>query len=166
MFRLLRAMLWENLIANRVAVLALCGAAITLSTLPAYAQQQDDQLWMQLNTNVPVGNSWRLTLEQIARLSDQQGGLYQTEFGGLISYKLVRGVELGLGYRKVGTHNRNPASDEDRVRQHIVVTFNNFFGRCCQSNANSSLHDALTALGACLSRRATATRPARPSGVP
>jgi hypothetical protein len=38
-------------------------------------------------------------------------------------------VELGLGYRKVGTHNRNPASDEDRVRQHIVVTFGNFFGR-------------------------------------
>lgn len=127
--RLLPEMLRMNRIGDQIAAFMLFGATITLPATAACAQQEDEQLWMQLNTNVPVSSSWRLTLEQIARLSDRQGGLYQTEFGGLISYKVARGVELGVGYRKVGTHNRNPAANEDRVRQHIVVTFGNFFGR-------------------------------------
>jgi len=97
--------------------------ATLLAASPAHAQREDEQLWLQVNTNVPVNDDIRLTLEQIARFSDRQDGLYQTEFGGLLSFRLVKGVELGVGYRKVGAHNGNTGEDEDRLRQQVVASF-------------------------------------------
>lgn len=76
-----------------------------------------------MNTNVPVTNRVRVTLEQIARLGDRPGGLYQTEFGGIVGYRIADNVELGFGYRKVGFHNLNTAANENRLRQHLVATF-------------------------------------------
>ncbi|MES2289889.1 MAG: DUF2490 domain-containing protein [Pseudomonadota bacterium] len=99
------------------------GAACLLSAAPALAQQEDEQLWLQVNTNVPITDKVRITLEQIARWSDRQKGLYQTEFGGLIGVRVAKNVELGFGYRKVGAHNGNTGAPEDRLRQHIVATF-------------------------------------------
>lgn len=90
---------------------------------PASAQQEDEQVWLQINTNVPLAARWRATLEQIARFSDRQDGLYQTEFGGLIGYKLSPHVELGGGYRHVSFFNGNRGVDEDRLRQQVVATF-------------------------------------------
>ena len=106
------------------------GAVMTaLSALPAYAQQQDAQLWTQINTNVPLTDEVRVTLEQIARFSDRQDGLYQTEFGALLGVKAAKGIELGFGYRKVGAHNGNSGADEDRIRQQVVGTFGGFTTR-------------------------------------
>lgn len=98
-------------------------ALLLLAAAPARAQQQDEQLWLQINTHVPLADRLRLTLEQIGRFSERQGGLSQTEFGGILGYKIAKNVELGFGYRKVGFHNRNTAASEDRFRQHIVATF-------------------------------------------
>lgn len=89
----------------------------------ALAQQHDEQFWFQANTSLPVADRVRLTLEQIARTSDRQDGLYQTEFGALVSYRVAKGVDLGFGYRKVGAHNGNRNANEDRLRQQIVGTF-------------------------------------------
>ena len=101
--------------------LALAGALVVAT--PAAAQQQDAQLWTQINTNVPLTDEVRVTLEQIARFSDRQDGLYQTEFGALLGVKAAKGIELGFGYRKVGAHNGNSGADEDRIRQQVVGTF-------------------------------------------
>lgn len=90
---------------------------------PVLAQQDDEQLWLQLNTSVPLAPKLRVTLEQIVRTSDRFDGVYQTEFGGILGYKVAHNVELGLGYRRVGSHNPNPAADEDRVRQHVIAAF-------------------------------------------
>ncbi|MEG3125683.1 DUF2490 domain-containing protein [Sphingomonas sp. GB1N7] len=101
-------------------------AAVTvlaLATLPAHAQQQDGQLWLQVNTNVPVAKKLRVTLEQIARFSDRQRGLFQTEIGALLGYQVADGIELGFGYRRVGAYNGNTAADENRIRQQVVATF-------------------------------------------
>lgn len=97
--------------------------------VPAWAQQQDEQFWTQINTNVPVTEDVRVTLEQIARFSDRQDGLYQTEFGVLLGAKAAKGIELGLGYRKVGAHNGNTAANENRFRQQVVGTFGAFTTR-------------------------------------
>ena len=106
------------------------GVALTvLSALPAAAQQQDAQLWTQINTNVPLTDGVRVTLEQIARFSDRQDGLYQTEFGALLGIRAAKGIELGVGYRKVGAHNGNTGADEDRIRQQVVGTFGGFTTR-------------------------------------
>jgi hypothetical protein len=89
---------------------------------PARAQREDEQLWLQVNTNVALADDLRVTLEQIARLSDRQGGLYTTEFGGLLGYRVAKGVELGFGYRRVDAHNGNTAAGENRLRQQVVAT--------------------------------------------
>lgn len=107
--------------------------ALTLALLcaphAASAQVRDDQFWSQINTNVPIDKRVRVTLEQIARFSKRQHGLYQTEFGGLLSYRAVKGIELGIGYRKVGAHNGNTGANEDRLRQQILGTFGPFVTR-------------------------------------
>jgi hypothetical protein len=68
-------------------------------------------------------------LEEIARTSDRQGGIYTSEFGALLGWRIGTGVELGFGYRHVGFHNRNTAADEERIRQQIVLTKGRFAGR-------------------------------------
>lgn len=104
-----------------------CGAGLAalalLAATPARAQQQDEQLWLQVNTNVPLAEGLRITLEQIARFGDRADGLFQTEFGGILGYRVADGVELGFGYRAVGAHNGNTADDENRLRQHVIATF-------------------------------------------
>lgn len=96
---------------------------LALVATPASAQRQDGQLWLQINTNVPLADRVRITLEQIARFSDRQNGLYQTEFGGLLGFRATKNIELGFGYRWVGAHNGNTGADEDRLRQQVVATF-------------------------------------------
>ena len=102
---------------------ALLAAPLVLAAVPVQAQQQDEQLWLQINTNVPLADRVRITLEQIARFSDRQDGLYQTEFGGLLGYRVSKKIEFGFGYRWVGAYNGNTAADEDRLRQQVVGTF-------------------------------------------
>jgi hypothetical protein len=97
-------------------------ALLPLAASPAAAQQEDEQVWLQLNTNVPLARDLRLTLEQIARTSDRQGGFYTTELGALLGYEIADGVELGFGYRRVDAHNGNPAAGENRLRQQVVVS--------------------------------------------
>ncbi|MDB5694478.1 MAG: hypothetical protein JWN21_21 [Sphingomonas bacterium] len=99
--------------------------ALTLlfAATPAIAQQQDEQIWLQVNTVVPLAERWRVTLEQVGRVSDRQGGLYQTEFGGIVGWRVADGVELGFGYRRVGFHNADTGANEHRLRQQVVATF-------------------------------------------
>ncbi|QNE32212.1 DUF2490 domain-containing protein [Sphingomonas sp. NBWT7] len=109
-------------------VLPILALAILLPGAAA-AQQQDEQLWLQINTHVPVADRVRVTLEQIGRFGDRAGGLFQTEFGGIVGYRASDQIELGIGFRKVGAHNGNTADDEDRLRQHVVGTFGPFTTR-------------------------------------
>ncbi len=102
---------------------------LVLAATPAWAQQQDAQAWEQLNVVVPVAPRLRVTLEEIARISDRQDGVYTTEFGALVGWQVVKGVEFGIGYRHVGFHSRNLAPDEERLRQQIVVSHGRFAGR-------------------------------------
>ena len=109
-----------------VAALACVAAAVPVA---AQAQREDQQLWLQANTNVPIAEGLRLTVEQIARFGHDTGGLFQTEFGGILGYKLAKNVEFGFGYRHVGAHNGNTADDENRLRQHVIMTFGRVFTR-------------------------------------
>lgn len=115
--------------STRAETCVVLGLLAIATPTPAAAQQQDAQLWTQINTNVPLTDEVRVTLEQIARFSDRQDGLYQTEFGALLGVKATKGIELGFGYRKVGAHNGNSAADEDRIRQQVVATFGGFTSR-------------------------------------
>lgn len=107
-------------------------SALALASLvasPAAAAQHDAQIWEQLNIVIPVVPKLRVTLEQIARASDRQHGIYTTEFGGLAGWQIAKGVELGFGYRHVAFHNLNLAPDEERLRQQVVLTKGHLAGR-------------------------------------
>ncbi|MBS0479735.1 MAG: DUF2490 domain-containing protein [Proteobacteria bacterium] len=112
---------------SRYLVIAL--TPLLFAPTPACAQQQDAQAWEQLNLVAPVAPDVRITLEEVARLSDRQNGLYTAEFGGLVGWRLADGVEIGVGYRHVAFYNSNRAPDEDRFRQQVVVTSGRFAGR-------------------------------------
>jgi hypothetical protein len=94
-----------------------------LAASPATAQQVDEQLWLQTNGQVTLSEKTRVTLEGIARWSDRFGGLFHTEIGGLVSTKIASNIEIGAGYRHVGSHGGNRADDEDRLRTQLVATF-------------------------------------------
>ena len=102
---------------------------LLVAATPAWTQQQDVQAWEQLNVVVPVAPRLRVTLEEIGRISDRQGGVYTTEFGALVGWRVATGVELGTGYRHVSFYNRNVAPDEERFRQQVVLTNGRFAGR-------------------------------------
>jgi hypothetical protein len=104
-------------------------ASFLLAPSHVYASVQDTQVWSQLNVIVPLTQRFRITIEQISRFSDLQSGLFQTEYGGLLGYRVAKGVELGFGYRRVGAHNGNKAADEDRLRQQMVVTSGHIVAR-------------------------------------
>lgn len=99
------------------------------AAIPAHAQQEDTQAWEQLNLIVPVAPRVRVTLEEVVRVSDRQGGVYTSEFGGLIGWRLSDAVELGVGYRHVGFYNGNRGPEENRFRQQVVLTRGRFAGR-------------------------------------
>ncbi|MFW2828944.1 DUF2490 domain-containing protein [Sphingomonas sp. ID0503] len=102
---------------------------VLFTAMPALAQRQDEQFWFQANTNVPLAKDFRVTLEQIARFGDRQGGLYQSEVGALFGYRVAPGVEFGAGYRYVGMHNGNTARDEHRLRQQVIISRGRFTTR-------------------------------------
>ncbi|WP_253190418.1 DUF2490 domain-containing protein [Sphingomonas sp. LM7] len=109
--------------------LPLLAAILLLAPCAAHAQVEDAQLWLQTNANVAISDDTRVTLEGIARFSDRQDGLFHTEIGGIVSHKLSKHVEIGLGYRHVAGHGGNTADDENRLRQHIVLSYGRFTSR-------------------------------------
>ena len=109
--------------SRSLLALPLLALSLFSGVCPALAQQEDEQIWLQANTIVPLDGDTRITLEQIARFSDRQDGLYTTEVGALIGQKVSHQLELGFGYRHVGFYNGNTGADENRFRQQIVGTF-------------------------------------------
>jgi hypothetical protein len=101
----------------------LAAVPLLIVSAPALAQTEDAQLWLQTNAHVPLAKDLRVTLEGIARFSDNTGGLFHTEIGGIVGYKIADNIEIGFGYRHVGSHGGNTADDEDRLRQHVIATF-------------------------------------------
>ncbi|WP_240500144.1 DUF2490 domain-containing protein [Sphingomonas montana] len=104
-------------------------AMLPLTFVATPAVGQDVQGWEQLNVIVPLAPSVRVTLEQIARVSDRQGGPYTTKLGALLGLQVAPGVELGFGYRHVGFHSENLAANENRFRQQVVIARGRFAGR-------------------------------------
>lgn len=115
--------------AARLPIVAAVISSALLAASPAAAQREDSQIWEQTNINVGIAPGARVTFEQIARFSDRQSGLYQTEHGAILGLRIARGLELGLGYRYVAFHSRNTARDENRIRQQFVFSRGPFTAR-------------------------------------
>lgn len=95
---------------------------------PVAAQQIDEQIWLQATGSTAIDEDVSLTLESIARFSNRADGLYHTQFGGIVSYKVSPAVEIGFGYRHIQDydHGRN-VPNEERIRQTITVKLGSGF---------------------------------------
>jgi hypothetical protein len=95
---------------------------LLLLPLPALAQQEDEQLWLAASASTAIGDGTRLTLESIGRFSDNAGGFFHDEFGGMIAFTPKDGVELAIGYRHVDDYDHGRAKpNEERTRQQATV---------------------------------------------
>lgn len=105
----------------------LVAASLLLAT-PAAAQQTDEQLWLQTNASVAIGQREKITFEGIGRFSDRAEGFSHAEVGMLFTHTTGSGVELSVGYRHVedwDADGRLP--NEERLRQMILVPFGSGF---------------------------------------
>lgn len=95
--------------------------SLLLAGAPAWAQQTDDQLWLQASSVMRVGAHEEATVESIARFGERARGLAHTEIGGLFAWKLGK-VELAIGYRHVEDFvGDRTLPNEERIRQHVIV---------------------------------------------
>lgn len=96
---------------------------LLLLATPAAAQRVDEQLWLQANGTTAISEETSVTLEAIGRFSDRADGFSHSEFGGILSHKLSKSVEIGFGYRHVQDYDHGRSvPDEERLRQTITFT--------------------------------------------
>ena len=97
-------------------------APLLLIATPAIAQQTDQQLWLQTNASIAIGEQEKVTLEGIGRFSDRAEGFSHAEAGILFTHTLKNGIELSGGYRHVADWNKGVAlPNEERLRQMVLV---------------------------------------------
>lgn len=99
-----------------------------LLAAPAAAQQMDEQLWLQTNASIPIGEATSVTLESIGRFANSADGFSHSEFGGIVAHKLRGGVEIGFGYRHVQDYDHaRLVPNEERLRQQVTFTLGGGF---------------------------------------
>jgi hypothetical protein len=99
---------------SRTHLAAALFSATILASAPAYAAEEDSQLWGTLNATIKLSDRFRLSEEATARFSDNRNGLYEIEVNSLLGYKLSDKVTAWAGY----THNPQYAGGDFTVMEH------------------------------------------------
>lgn len=87
---------------------------------PVGAQDHDAQLWMRADATVELRRTLDLKLETNQRLSDDRGGLYESQYLVALAVELSDGVTLTGGVnRVVELRDGSVANTEWRPRQQI-----------------------------------------------
>jgi hypothetical protein len=103
--------MWSTIIA----IVGLC-----LATAPALAQDQDEQSWIKLDASTKLFEGVELVIETNQRLSDDLGGLYESQYSAVVDIKIAEGVTLTGGVnRVVALSNGRVSNTEWRPRQQI-----------------------------------------------
>ncbi|RYD56362.1 MAG: DUF2490 domain-containing protein [Sphingomonadales bacterium] len=101
---------------------------LALLATPAAAQQVDEQLWLQTNGTIAIGEREKVTLEGIGRFSDRAEGFSHAEAGILFTHSTEGKVELSFGYRHVEDWNRGARlPNEERLRQMVLMPLGSGF---------------------------------------
>lgn len=104
---------------------------------PALAQEQDGEVWFTVSGSLPIAKDITIDAESIARFSDADG-LYETEFGAVVTHKLSDRVTISAGYFRVpGYDHGNITHIDDRPRQQITVQLGKFMGGSWQTRVRT-----------------------------
>lgn len=91
-----------------------------LAIAPALAQAQDEQLWIKLDASTKLFDGIELVIETNQRLSDDLGGLYESQYSAAIGVEIAKGVLLTGGVNRiVAVSNGRVSNTEWRPRQQI-----------------------------------------------
>lgn len=101
---------------------AIAAATLILTPAAATAAEHDPELWLTAGASGALYGRLLLSLEAVTRFSDDENGIYESEFGGFLGYQLTDDVALWAGYVRVPRYRRGgPTSVEDRTRQQITA---------------------------------------------
>lgn len=105
-------------------------AAATLA-LPAaaHAADEDSQGWLTLSTSGSLSGKVMGSLEVVARTSDDQHRLYETEVIPHIGYKLSKNATIWAGYNYNNTYRGPlPTIHENRIREQLNLSLGTVAG--------------------------------------
>lgn len=103
-----------------VGLLSITALALGFGSTPAFAQKQDEQLWIELNASTDLFKGVKLELETNQRISNDLGGLYESQYLAAIGVEIANGVTLTGGVnRVVAIDDGKVSSTEWRPRQEI-----------------------------------------------
>jgi hypothetical protein len=87
---------------------------------PAFAQEQDAQLWIRVGASAPLTKAVSLRLETNQRFSDDRGGLYESQYLAAIALAAADDVTLTGGVNRiVARSDGRIAATEWRPRQQV-----------------------------------------------
>lgn len=110
---------------------------IALAVSPALAQDVDSELWLTTAASVSVAQSTSIDAEFVARFSDEDG-LYETEWGAVVTHKLSDAVTVSAGYFRVpGYDHGNGTHIDNRPRQQVTVRMGKFLGGSWQARVRT-----------------------------
>jgi hypothetical protein len=111
----------------------LLASALLLTPLPALAQEEDSEVWLTTGASVSVGERTSIDGEFLIRVSDADG-LYESEFGAVVTHKLSDSVTISAGYFRVpGYDHGNGTHIDNRPRQQVAVKLGKFLGGSWQA---------------------------------
>lgn len=94
--------------------------AYALTVVPAAAQDQDNQLWLNGRASAAIADGVDLQFETNHRFGDADGGLYESEYLLALGREFESGLEiLGGVNRVIGLEDGRVANTEWRPRQQI-----------------------------------------------
>lgn len=94
--------------------------SIALVTTPAWARDEDQQLWLKGAVSVGLGDRMKLDFDVESRFSNDSNGLDEIELGSMVTYTVAKGVAIGGGYvRSMDYLHGDVTRTEDRLRVHF-----------------------------------------------
>jgi hypothetical protein len=96
---------------------------------PARAEPTEAQLWINAIAEVALTEDIDLSLDLVARASDADDGIFQTQAGTDLNVDLGRGVRVGAGYSHVINYEGGRVDTrEHRVRQQVAFPIGSLAG--------------------------------------
>lgn len=104
-------------------------ALLAVAAAPAAAQDHDAQAWPAVAASGRIAEHVVLSVEALARFSDDSGGLYEAEFGIDAAAKLSDTIRVSAGYANVPQYDRGArTSTENRLRPAVIIALGKLGG--------------------------------------
>lgn len=113
-------MLTRLLLPALVGILAVC-AAPCAARVQDPSDAEDAQLWLQMNSQIPVAGSWQLVLEAQPRWDQNASHYEQVVLRAGLQKRLTSGIQLGAAYAVVPRRTSGGTVMGHQAYEQVVV---------------------------------------------